>query len=111
MKTGQDVVTKYNQAPLTVRIPLGVSPEEVEEAIVRSLVGREWKVVSRSTEEVVGTLNHRSYQARVILKVDRNVIKFINESRYKSEPAVPEGWLAHLQADLNKHLSVLASSD
>lgn len=59
--TGQDVVNKYNQAPLTVRIPLGVSPEEVEEFIVRALERREWHVVSRSPEEVVGTLDHRSY--------------------------------------------------
>ena len=108
--TGEDVVAKYNQAPLSVRIPLGVSPEEVEESIVRSLEGREWHVVSRSPEEVVGTLDHRSYQAKVILKVNQNVIKITNQSRYKSEPAVPEKWLENLQADLNKSFNGPASS-
>jgi len=107
--TGQDVVAKYNQTPLTVNIPSNLSPEQIEEAMVHTLIGREWQVEQRSPQEVVGTLNHRSYQAKAILKVDNGVIKILSESSYKSKPAVPEGWLENLQKDLHKHLGQTTS--
>jgi hypothetical protein len=103
-KTGRDVIDKYNQAPLTVSIPSQLSSQQIEEAMVRTLVGREWHVERQSPQEVVGTLNRRSYQAKVVLKVDNSVIKILSESSYKSKPAVPEGWLENLQLDLKKHL-------
>lgn len=103
-KTGQDEVTKYNQAPLTVSIPSQLSPQQIEDAMVRTLVGRKWQVERQSPQEVVGTLNHRSYQAKAILKVDNGVIKILNESTYNGKPAVPpERWLEYLQQDLNRH--------
>jgi len=101
---GSDVVMKYNQTPLTVSIPSHLTPKQIEEAMVRTLVGREWHVESQSPQEVVGTLNHSSYQARATLKVENGVIKILNESTYKGKPAVPEGWLENLQLDLKKHL-------
>jgi hypothetical protein len=104
-KTGQDEATKYNQTPLTVSIPSQLSPQQIEEAMVRTLVGREWHVERHSPQEVVGTLNHRSYQAKAILKVENGVIKILSESTYNAKPAVPpEGWLENLQRDLKKHL-------
>jgi len=102
--TGQDAVMKYNQTPLTVSIPSQLTSKQIEEAMVRTLVGREWHVESQSPQEVVGTLNHSSYQARATLKVENGVIKILNESTYKGKPAVPEGWLENLQLDLKKHL-------
>jgi len=102
--TGQDAVMKYNQTPLTVSVPSQLTSKQIEEAMVRTLVGREWHVESQSPQEVVGTLNHSSYQARATLKVENGVIKILNESTYKGKPAVPEGWLENLQLDLKKHL-------
>lgn len=103
-KTGQEVVTKYNDTPLTVSIPSHLSSKQIEEAMIRTFVGREWQVERHSPEEVVGTLNHRSYQAKATLKVDNGVIKILNESTYEGKPAVPENWLENLQLDLKKHL-------
>jgi len=107
--TGQDAVMKYNQTPLTVSIPSNLSPEQVQAAMVRTLVGREWQVEQQSTQEVVGTLNHRSYQAKAILKVDNGVIKILSESSYNSKPVVPEAWLENLQKDLSKYLAQTTS--
>ena len=102
--TGKEAVMKYNETPLTVSIPSQLTPQQIEEAMIRTLIGREWQVERHSPEEVVGTLNHSSYQAKVILKVDNGIIKILNESTYKGKPAVPEGWLENLQLDLKKHL-------
>jgi len=107
--TGQDVVVKYNQTPLTVSIPSNLSSEQVKAAMVRTLIGREWQVEQQSSQEVVGTLSHRSYQAKAILKVDNGVIKILSESQHNSKPAVPEAWLENLQKDLQKHLSQTTS--
>jgi hypothetical protein len=105
-KTGQEAVTTYNQTPLTVNIPANLSAKQIEEAMVRAFVGREWHVERQSPEEVVGTLNHRSYQAKATFKVESGVIKIFNESTYKGKPAVPENWLENLQLDLKKHLGL-----
>jgi hypothetical protein len=102
--TRQEAVGKYNETPLTVSIPSHLTPKQIEEAMVRAFVGREWHVESQSPQEVVGTLKHRSYQAKATFKVENGVIKILNESSYDGKPAVPENWLENLQLDLKKHL-------
>lgn len=107
--TGKDVVAEYNQTPLTVSIPSNLSPEQVKEAMVRTFIGREWQVEQQSLQEVVATLNHRSYQAKATFKVENGVIKILSDSRYNSKPVVPEAWLENLQKDLSKRLTTAGS--
>src|SRR5262245_63409792 len=66
---GAEAVQKYNANPLTVAIPPKLGPQEVEEGMVLALRGRKWTVVQQSPQEVVGTLNHRECQAKVMLRV------------------------------------------
>jgi hypothetical protein len=107
---GTGAVEKYNQNPLTVTIPGNFSPERVEEVMRQTLRARGWSVVQQSPQEVVGTLNHRNFQAKTILKVDGNLIKILDDSYYKGdetgqlEAGVPKGWLLNLQKDLQTRL-------
>jgi hypothetical protein len=122
---GAEAVQKYNANPLTVAIPPTLGPQEVEEGMVLALRGRKWTVVQQSPQEVVGTLNHRNCQAKVMLRVDGNVIKIVNDSLCKSpnlgsfepakspnteaEPAIPRGWLRNLEKDMNAHFATKAA--
>jgi hypothetical protein len=122
---GAEAARKYNEKPLTVAIPPNVTPQDVEEVMARALTGRKWTVVQQSPQEVVGTLNHRDCQAKVMLRVDGNVVKIVNESLCKSntrgfepakspnteafEPAIPRGWLRNLEKDMNAHFAAKAA--
>jgi hypothetical protein len=122
---GAEAVQKYNANPLTVAIPPTLGPQEVEEGMVLALRGRKWTVVQQSPQEVVGTLNHRDCQAKVMLRADGNVIKIVNDSLCKPntrgfepatsakteafEPAIPRGWLRNLEKDMNDHFATKAA--
>ena len=103
---GAEKAAEYNRNPLTVPVPSGLSPQAVEEVMASTLQNRKWTVVQRSPQQVVGTLVHRGFDAKVVLKVEGDLIKILNESSYKSpqtglfEPAIPKGWLRNLQQDL-----------
>ena len=101
--TGQHVVAEYNRSPLAVPIPSKLSADQVQRLMAQTLVGRKWQVIQQSPEEVIGTLNHRSYQAKAILRVDNGLVKILSESKYKNEPAVPEDWLENLRKDLGRN--------
>ena len=79
--------------------------------MVSTLEERKWTVVERSPKQVVGTLRHRDFDAKVILKVEGKQIKILNDSRYKSPttgelgPAVPHGWLKNIEEDLQVFLA------
>lgn len=111
-RVGARAVEKYNQNPLTVNVPPNLSPQAVEDIMVLTLRRRQWTVAQQSPQEVVGTLNHRYFQAKVILKVEDNLIKLYNDSYYQqqeggeTEPGVPLGWLRNLQSDLRTRLAV-----
>ncbi len=101
---------RYNQNPLTVSIPPNVSAEQVQKAAEQVLRKRDWQVTSSSPQEIVGTLDHRSFKAKTILKVDNGLIKLLSDSKYEDEsgrllPGVPKGWLENLRKDLNKSLA------
>ena len=104
---GAEAARKYNEKPLTVAIPPSITPQEVEEVMTRALNGRKWTVVQQSPEEVIGTLDHRGFKAKVMLRVDGSVVKILNESQYTSpntgqlEPGIPKGWLRNLEKDMN----------
>jgi hypothetical protein len=123
---GTEAVQKYNANPLTVAIPPTLGRQEVEEGMVLALRGRKWTVAQQSPQEVVGTLNHRDCQAKVMLRVDGNVIKIVNDSLCKSpnlgsfepakspnteafQPAIPKGWLRNLEKDMNAHFATKAA--
>jgi hypothetical protein len=111
---GGEEARKYNESPLTVPVPPGLSAEDVEQVIVSTLERRNWTVTEHSPQQVVATLVHRGFDAKVILKVDGNLVKILNDSRYKSpttgqlEPAIPKGWLKNLEKDLKTFLSTKA---
>ncbi len=106
---GAGASERYNQNPLTVSIPSRLSAEQVQKAAEQALRKRDWKVVSSSPQEIVGTLDHRSFKAKTILKVDSGHIKLLSDSQFEDEsgslsPGVPKGWLENLRKDLNKRL-------
>ncbi len=108
---GGDEAAKYNAQPLSVPLPPSLTEAEVESALVSTLEGRKWTVTERSPQQVVGTLVHRGFDAKVILKVEGPLVKILNDSRYKSpqtgqlEPAIPKGWLKNIEKDLQASLS------
>jgi hypothetical protein len=110
---GAEEVQRYNANPLTVLVPPGLGQADVEAVIVSTLEGRKWTVVERSPQEIVGTLVHRDFDAKVIVKIGGpgDPLKLLSEARYKApqtgqfEPAVPKGWLKNLQKDLQTFLS------
>ena len=106
---GADFVQRYNQNPLTVGIPPGLSPQDVEEAMVLTLSSRGWTVAQRSPQEVVGQLDHRNFQGKITLKAN-GLIKILSESYFKHEsgslePGVPKGWLRNIRKDLAARLA------
>jgi hypothetical protein len=115
-KVGTDAVAAYDANPLTVVIPEGVSPQDLETAMVEALRGREWSIESRNPEAVKGRLNHRNYDATVTLRVNGPVIMIQNSAVYTdphngfSQPGVPLGWLVNLRNDLQMNLASVAHS-
>lgn len=107
---GSGASERYNRNPLTVSIPSGLSAEQVQKVAERALRKRGWQVASSSPQEIVGTLDHRSFKAKTMLQVDNGVIKLLSDSQYEEEsgslsPGVPRGWLENLRKDLNKSLA------
>ena len=110
-RVGSYEAEKYNQNPLTVIIPTGLSEERVESVMKHTLTARGWRVDRSSPQQTDGVLNHRSFQGKVSLVVDDDTIRILNHSRYISkddgntEPGVPRGWLENLQKDLVRRLN------
>jgi hypothetical protein len=109
---GADAVASYNRAPLTVAVSKDLSPQQVENIMATTLVMRKWTVVQKSPQEVVGTLDHRGYQAKVFLKVEGDLIKILTESYYaapadeKAKPKLPMSWLKNIQKDLERNIKL-----
>jgi len=108
---GKSAAENYNADPLSVEIPAGLTPAQVQDAMARALTGRGWTVVSTSPQEVIGELDHRGFRAKATLQVSGNQIRILSDSTYlspKSEdykPAVPYGWLENLQKDMRRYLA------
>ncbi|QYY36234.1 hypothetical protein [Ruficoccus sp. ZRK36] len=112
--SGSDDVAEYNADPLTVSVAPDVSPQVLQEAMVDTFQERQWTVVSSSPNEVVGTLDHRGFEAKVTMKREGNVVKLYSDSTQledfktgKPVPAVPLGWLENLQKDLPERIANL----
>lgn len=101
----------YDQHPLTVAIPTGVTSEAVGEAMIQTFEARRWTVVEASPQRTVGTLKHRDYEAKAVFETDGDRIKILSDTRYvnprtgKRTPVVPMGWLENLQKELEFRLS------
>ncbi len=108
---GSNAADRYNQNPLTVSIPDGLSDEQIESVMKQTLVARGWKLGQTSPQQTDGALQHRSFNAKVSLVASEGVIRILSDSQYISEdgggpqPGVPKGWLANLQKDLTKPLA------
>ncbi len=113
-RVGSTAAEKYNQNPLTVAIPAGLSGEQIESVMKETLTGRGWQVEKASPQQADGTLNHRSFNAKVSLVASDGLIRILTDSRYVGEnadgaqPGVPMGWLDNLQKDLTKRLAAAA---
>lgn len=96
----------------TVEVPSGLTANEVKEAIIMTLAGREWGVKERTDTQVVGYLKHRSNEAKVTLiytteKVDIYCVGWAikKSTGERKGPEQPKGWLKYLQGDLTKKLN------
>lgn len=113
---GSRAVAKYNENPLTVVVPAGLSANIVETAMATTLMGRRWAIQSRSHGTVVANLKHRGYDATVTLQSDGSIIKILNESTFLRSgadapvPAVPGAWLVNIQRDLGGKLQSVQHS-
>ena len=109
-KIGSRVAADYNEQPLTVVIPAGLSPGIIHNAMISTVVRRRWVVQNHSANEVIANLKHRAFDATVTLQSDGSIIKILNSATHKNsqsgeiKPGVPLGWLINIQNDLQAKL-------
>lgn len=111
------VESELGEAAGSVLVPAGVSRANVQEAIVKALLGRQWDVKSKSSDRVVGYLKHRSNEATLTLiysdtKVDLFCVgwQIDKKSGAREKPEQPKGWLNYIRSDLGKILNRPAAS-
>lgn len=99
-----------------VAVPEGLAAGEVKDAIVGVLIGRQWRVKSKSDSEVVGYLKHRSNEATVTMTYDTTKVSIycvgyeINKKTgERKKPEQPAGWLKFLHQDLLKTMNTAIS--
>jgi hypothetical protein len=108
---GCQTAKSYEQNPLTVAIPPGVTSQAVSEAMIQAFEARRWTVVEASPQRTVGTMIRRGYEAKAVLESDGHRIKILSDARIidartgKWKPTVPMGWLENLQNELEIRLS------
>jgi hypothetical protein len=109
-RVGPNAAAKYDQNPLTVTIPSGLSEEQVEAVMKQTLTARGWQARQISPQQVDGILNHRSFKGKVSLVAGDGIIRILNDYQYISrdtgdtQPGVPQGWLDNLHKDLIRRL-------
>jgi hypothetical protein len=99
----------------SVVVPAKVSQSELHEAIIATLLGREWTIQSKKDGEVVGYLKHRSNEATVTLAYDTSRVQIFcvgyqinKKTGAREKPEQPTGWLKNIQSDLSKNLNRIA---
>lgn len=95
-----------------VAVPPGISKGDVQNAIVATLLGRQWGVTSKSDGRVVGYLKHRTHEATVTLIYTTTQVEvycvgwLIDKSTgARLHPEQPRGWLKNIRSDLTKRLN------
>lgn len=111
-KAGVEDITGTGDLIATIPVPTGFSSEEVQEAIVATLLGRLWGVKSKDDGRVVAYLKHRSNEAKVTLVYDASKVELYcvgwqidKKTGVREKPEQPKGWLKNIQADLTKHFN------
>lgn len=96
----------------TMSVPADFTMANVQEAIVNTLIGRQWGVKSKDEGLVVGYLKHRSNEAKVTLVYDTTKVEIycvgwqINKKTgAREKPEQPKGWLKNIQNDLTKNFN------
>ncbi len=107
-RVGVKEAQSYNQQPLRVHIPEGVTDAAAIRAAESGLSGRGWAVVDKSDDQITGELNHQRFDATVNIKIENESLVLYSDATYTNpqtnevEPAVPYGWLENLQKDIQK---------
>ena len=110
-KLGEDAVAEYDSNPLSVEVPASATQEQAINMAESVLIGREWKVTSKSDDQVVGNLVHRGFDATATIKSEGSKLVIYSQAVHtdkhsgEAKPAVPLGWLKNLQSDLVKQLN------
>lgn len=102
---------ELGEAAGSISVPGTRSEAEIQDLIVRALVGRQWEVVSKGPDRVVGYLKHRGNEATLTLvyssaKIDLFCVGWkIDKAGVRQKPEQPKGWLNYIKADISKTLS------
>lgn len=107
---------------LQINLPAGRTEAQVQAAIERAFNGRRWIVTEKTSDKVIGELNHRGYEARLTVVYNASEIKFYddsyklrkgkktntysNDQTYKRVKSSPDGWLRNLEKDIKRFLNV-----
>lgn len=95
----------------SISVPGTRSEAEIQDVVVRALVGRQWEVVSKGPDRVVGYLKHRGNEATLTIvystaKIDLFCVGWkIDKAGVRQKPEQPKGWLNYIKADISKILS------
>jgi hypothetical protein len=103
--------TELGEAAGSISVPGTRSEAEIQDVVVRALVGRQWEVVSKGPDRVVGYLKHRGNEATLTIvystaKIDLFCVGWkIDKAGVRQKPEQPKGWLNYIKADISKILS------
>lgn len=111
---GEDYERRYNANPHVSLIPQGLSEEEVVEEAVRALQALRYQIVSAAGNEVVGYLDHRQFEATVILDIRPDQVRILSDSKYRAEDGtldkgVPKGWMRNIKKRLDRNFEQAAT--
>jgi hypothetical protein len=111
-----DAIEGRGELVATIPVPADLTAPQVTEAIVNTLIGRQWGVKSRDGDAVVGYLKHRSNEAKVTLTFDSSNVQLYcigwqidKKTGVREKPELPKGWLKNIQADLVKNFNRAAT--
>ncbi len=106
-------VSKYGPLVGTVAVPEGLSSSQVKDVIITSLIAREWTVKEKTSDYVIGYLNHRGNEATLTLVYDsKQILMYCDgwlvekSTGRRIKPELPKGWIANLKKDLPKRLAL-----
>ena len=102
---------ELGEAVGSISVPGKRSEAEVQDVLVRALIGRQWEVVSKGPDRVVGYLKHRGNEATLTFvystsKIDMFCVGWkIDKAGVRQKPEQPKGWLNYIKGDISKILS------
>lgn len=100
----------------SISVPGKRTEAEIQDVVVRALVGRQWEVVSKGPDRVVGYLKHRGNEATLTIvyssaKIDLFCVGWkIDKAGVRQKPEQPKGWLNYIKGDISKILSRTSSA-